>query len=44
VASGGVRLNGTALAAGDGAAVEDEAAVELTGVGESEVLLFDLGG
>ena len=44
VASGGVRLNGTALAAGDGAAIEDEAAVELTGVGDSEVLLFDLGG
>ena len=38
-------VNGTALAEGDGAALSDEAAIELSGrdkAGEAEVLLFDL--
>jgi redox-sensitive bicupin YhaK (pirin superfamily) len=42
VARGGVTLNGTKLAAGDGAAVSQEKALELTGVEDAEVLLFDL--
>lgn len=43
VARGGrVRVNGQELAAGDGAAVSDEAAVELEGVDGAEALLFDL--
>jgi len=42
VARGSVRLNGTQLEAGDGAAVSAEKAVELTGVNNAEVLLFDL--
>lgn len=49
VARGRVRLNGTPLAAGDGAAVSDERALELVGEPPSaqgddpaEVLLFDL--
>ena len=43
VARGEVSLNGTTLKAGDGAALEREAAVEITGrAPSSEFLLFDL--
>ena len=43
VADGEIGLGGRTLAAGDGAAVSDEAAIEITGGDErSEVLLFDL--
>jgi quercetin 2,3-dioxygenase len=42
VARGSVKLNGQQLAEGDGAAISAEKAVELTGVKDSEVLLFDL--
>jgi quercetin 2,3-dioxygenase len=42
VARGSVKLNGKALQEGDGAAVSEEKAVELTGVKGAEVLLFDL--
>jgi quercetin 2,3-dioxygenase len=42
VARGSVKLNGTELQEGDGAAVSKEKAVELTGVKDAEVLLFDL--
>jgi redox-sensitive bicupin YhaK (pirin superfamily) len=43
VARGGVTANGVALGQGDGAAVSDEAAVEIAGRDDgSEVLLFDL--
>jgi hypothetical protein len=43
VARGRVELNGTALAAGDGAAVSDEPEVIVTATAEpAEVLLFDL--
>ena len=42
VARGSVKLNGTKLDAGDGAAISAEKAVELTGVENTEVLLFDL--
>jgi redox-sensitive bicupin YhaK (pirin superfamily) len=42
VARGSVTLNGTALETGDGATISAEKAVELTGVKDAEVLLFDL--
>jgi len=42
VARGSVTLNGKALETGDGAAISAEKAVELTGVKDAEVLLFDL--
>jgi hypothetical protein len=42
VARGSVKLNGKALAEGDGAAISAEKSVELTGVDNAEVLLFDL--
>jgi len=42
VARGSVTLNGKALEVGDGAAVSDEKTLELTGVKDAEVLLFDL--
>jgi len=47
VARGDVRLNGTPLMAGDGAAIDDERTLELVGEpaptgGVGEVLLFDL--
>jgi quercetin 2,3-dioxygenase len=42
VARGSVTLNGTPLDTGDGAAISAEKAVELTGVKDAEVLLFDL--
>src|SRR5258708_184922 len=42
VARGSVTLNGNKLAIGDGAAISQEKALELTGVEDAEVLLFDL--
>jgi quercetin 2,3-dioxygenase len=42
VARGSVKLNGQKLAEGDGAAISAEKWVELTGVKDAEVLLFDL--
>jgi hypothetical protein len=42
VVKGAVTLNGHKLTAGDGAAVSDEESVNIRGVEESEVLLFDL--
>ena len=42
VARGSVKLNGTELETGDGAAISAEKVVELTGVKDAEVLLFDL--
>jgi len=42
VARGAVDVNGSALHAGDGAALGDETAVELTAREPSEVVLFDL--
>jgi quercetin 2,3-dioxygenase len=42
VARGAVSLKGTPLGAGDGAAVSDEAALEITAPAPAEVLLFDL--
>lgn len=42
VARGQVRVNGTHLAEGDGAALSDERTVRLEGEEEAELLLFDL--
>jgi quercetin 2,3-dioxygenase len=42
VARGSVKLNGQQLNEGDGAAVSDEKLIEMTGVKDAEVLLFDL--
>jgi redox-sensitive bicupin YhaK (pirin superfamily) len=42
VAGGEVRVNGTALAAGDGVALSDEARVDIEGIADAEVLVFDL--
>jgi redox-sensitive bicupin YhaK (pirin superfamily) len=42
VARGKVAVNGTELAAGDGAAISDEKSVKVDGVEDSEVLVFDL--
>jgi redox-sensitive bicupin YhaK (pirin superfamily) len=42
VAKGSVTLNGKTLETGDGAEISEEQALELTGVHEAEVLLFDL--
>jgi hypothetical protein len=42
VARGAVSLNGSTLGAGDGAAVSDEAALEIAAAARAEVLLFDL--
>ncbi len=42
VAGGAGSLNGSALHAGDGAAVSDEQALEITASARGEVLLFDL--
>jgi redox-sensitive bicupin YhaK (pirin superfamily) len=42
VARGSVTLNGTKLETGDGAAISAEKALQLTGVKDAEVLLFDL--
>jgi redox-sensitive bicupin YhaK (pirin superfamily) len=42
VATGSLTVNGVELAEGDGAAVSEERALELTGTGGAEVLVFDL--
>ena len=42
VAKGSVTLNGKTLETGDGAEISEEKALELKGVKEAEVLLFDL--
>jgi hypothetical protein len=42
VAKGSVTLNGKQLETGDGAAISAEKSIELTGVNDAEVLLFDL--
>jgi redox-sensitive bicupin YhaK (pirin superfamily) len=42
VARGSVTLNGKRLDEGDGAAISDEQAVQLAGLKDAEVLLFDL--
>jgi hypothetical protein len=42
VVTGDLSLNGTALAAGDGAAVSDEALLTLVSTGSAEALVFDL--
>jgi len=42
VARGSVTLNGKKLDTGDGAAISEEKSVELTGVNDAEVLIFDL--
>ena len=43
VAKGSVRLNDTELGEGDGVAIGASGILTLTGVGETEVLLFDMG-
>lgn len=42
VARGSVEVNGQTLQAGDGAAIEDEAAIAIAATSAAEVLLFDL--
>jgi quercetin 2,3-dioxygenase len=42
VARGSVKLNGKDLETGDGAAISEEKSLQLTGVIDAEVLLFDL--
>jgi quercetin 2,3-dioxygenase len=42
VARGSVTLNGEKLETGDGAAISEEKSVQLTGIKDAEVLLFDL--
>jgi len=42
VARGAVTVNGEPLGQGDGAAIEDESAVEIAATEDAEVLLFDL--
>jgi quercetin 2,3-dioxygenase len=42
VARGSVKLNGEELETGDGAAISGERSLQLTGVKDTEVLLFDL--
>jgi redox-sensitive bicupin YhaK (pirin superfamily) len=44
VARGSVTLNGTRLAAGDGAGIKDERLVEVVANEDAEVLLFDMKG
>jgi quercetin 2,3-dioxygenase len=44
VARGEVRVNGQDLTAGDGARIQDEARLEIAGLGSGEVLIFDLPG
>ena len=43
VARGSAKINGHVLAQGDGAALSDEARVQIEGLEKSEVLVFDLG-
>ncbi len=42
VARGSVTLNGEKLETGDGAAISEEKSIELSGVKDAEVLVFDL--
>ena len=42
VVKGGVTVNGTALGAGDGAAVENETALTIAATDAAELLVFDL--
>ena len=42
VVRGDVKLNGTDLSEGDGASLSDIADVEIEGVADAEILLFDL--
>ena len=42
VARGRVTLNGSALGAGDGAAINEENALEITALEDAEILVFDL--
>lgn len=42
VARGSVKINGKELAEGDGAAISNESAVDVVGVKDAEILLFDL--
>ncbi|MCC7305860.1 MAG: pirin family protein [Alphaproteobacteria bacterium] len=42
VAKGSLDINGQALAAGDGAAIRDEAEITLSGAKEAEIVLFDM--
>ena len=42
VARGSVRVGGSVLGEGDGAAIEGEASIEVEGVQSAEILLFDL--
>jgi quercetin 2,3-dioxygenase len=44
VATGRVELQRTTLGAGDGAAIEGETSLAVTGIDDSELLLFDLAG
>jgi redox-sensitive bicupin YhaK (pirin superfamily) len=43
VARGQARVNGNELSAGDALQVSDESELEVMGVKDAEVLLFDLG-
>lgn len=43
VARGSVKINGKQLAAGDGVAMDAANSITLTGVSDTEVLLFDMG-
>jgi len=42
VARGSVTLNGVAMSEGDGAAIQDETALDIVGVKDGELLLFDM--
>lgn len=42
LALGAVRLNGQPLAAGDGAAIEGESRLEIEGLADAQILLFDM--
>jgi len=42
VARGALTLNGEALQQGDGAAISDEAALDIVATEDAEILLFDL--
>jgi len=43
IVRGGLEVNGSALGAGDGAAIEDEASITIRASSDSEFLVFDLG-
>jgi quercetin 2,3-dioxygenase len=44
VVKGSAELNGRALSAGDGVAIEDETEITLSSKDEGEILLFDMAG